>query len=194
MMRKSGLYVSRYETLGIGTPVIGDPRIKLSEAYPVNPGDESQSWKTDDIGTSANNYISDYQYADINKSNVIAPKFMLSSGLGSCNGTKVDWIHNVERCATYQEDGYPAGRWRLPTEAEIVYVYNLAHDLGLLSNPFYSTSNYWANSGRRYYNGAFVAGNGNFSSRCVYDLWYWGDEPALTGNAAEQWSGFMTSK
>lgn len=191
----AGLDVSRYETLGIGTPVIGDPRIKLSEAYPVNPGVGAQTWEIDDIGTSENNYISDYQYADINKSNVIAPKFMLSSGLGSCAGDKVDWIHNVERCATYQEDGYPAGRWRLPTEAEIVYVYNLAHDLGLLSNPFFSTSNYWANSGRRYYNGAFVdAGPGNYSSRCVYDLWYWGDEPALMGNAATQWSGFMTSK
>ncbi len=191
----SELDVTRYTALGIGTPIIGDPRITLSEKYPVNPAVDAQSWEQNDLGTEANNYIADYQYAALDKSNVIAPKFMLSSGYGSCAGTKVDWIHNVERCASYQEDGYPAGRWRLPTEAEIVFVYNLAHDLGLLSNPFYSTSNYWANSGRRYYNGSFQpAGTGNYSARCVYDLWYWGDEPALTGTAATQWSGFMTSK
>ena len=53
----AGLDVSRYETLGIGTPVIGDPRIKLSEAYPVNPGVGAQTWEIDDIGTSENNYI-----------------------------------------------------------------------------------------------------------------------------------------
>ena len=118
------------------------------------------------------------------------------AGYASCAGTKVDWIHNVERCASYQEDGYPAGRWRLPTEAEIVFVYHLAEDLELLSNPFYYQSNYWANSGRRIYQGNFqpASTGGNYSSRCVYDLWYWGDEPALTGNAATQWSGFMTTK
>ena len=191
----ASLDVSRYSALGIATPIIGDPRIRLGSKYPVNPGDAAQTWETNDLGTDANNHIADYLYADLEKSNVIAPRFMLASGYGSCAGTKVDWIHNVERCAAYQEDGYPAGRWRLPTEAEMVFVYNLAHDLSLLSNPFYSTSNYWANSGRRYYNGSFqAAGGGNYSSRCVYDLWYWGDEPALTGAAATQWSGFMTSK
>ena len=194
----AGLTTTRYEQLGIGTPVIGDPRTRLGDKYPVNPGVASQTWEQNDLGTNANNHIADYLYADVDKSNVIAPKFMLSSGYGSCAGTKVDWIHNVERCASYQEDGYPAGRWRLPTEAEIVFVYNLAHDLGLLSNPFYTSSNYWSNSGRRYYNGSFVAaGTGDFSSRCVYDLWYWGDEPALsttTSPSITQWSGFMISK
>ena len=189
------LDVTEYSRRGIDTPVIGDPRVKLSDAYPVNPGVASQTWETNDLGASGNNYIADYMYAGIDKSNVIAPKFMLSSGYGSCAGTKVDWIHNVERCASYQEDGYPAGRWRLPTEAEIIFVYHLAHDLGLVSNPFYDSSNYWANSGRRIYGGNFQpAGTGNYSSRCVYDLWYWGDDPVATGTAATQWSGFQTSK
>ena len=191
----AGLNTTRYTQLGIGEPVIGDPRVTLGGNYPVNPAVATQTWEPDDLGAPANNYIADYQYAGLDKSNVIAPKFMLASGYGGCQGGKVDWIHNVERCASYQEDGYPAGRWRLPTEAEMVFVYNLAHELGLIANPFYSTSNYWANSGRRYHDGAFeAAGTGNYSSRCVYDLWYWGDEPALTGTAATQWSGFMTSK
>ena len=187
--------ITDYTSRGIAAPVIGDPRTRLGDNYPVNPGVATQTWETQDLGAAANSYIADYLYAGLGKSNVIAPKFMLASGFGSCAGTKVDWLHNAERCASYQEDGYPAGRWRLPTEAEIVFVYHLAEDLDLISNPFYYGSNYWANSGRRIYQGNFQpAGTGNYSSRCVYDLWYWGDEPALTGNAATQWSGFMTSK
>ena len=188
--------INDYTSRGIAAPVIGDPRTRLGDKYPVNPGIAAQTWETNDLGANGNNHIADYLYADVDKSNVIAPKFMLASGYGSCQGTKVDWVHNAERCASYQEDGYPAGRWRLPTEAEIVFVYHLAKDLGLISNPFYDQSNYWANSGRNIHNGNFLAASegGNYSSRCVYDLWYWGDEPALTGNAATQWSTFMTSK
>ena len=186
-----------YTSKGVGAPVIGDPRVRLGDKYPVNPLDSDESWTSDDLGASANSYIADYLYADVAKSNVIAPKFMLASGYGSCAGTKTNWIYNVERCASYQEDGYPAGRWRLPTEAEIVFVYTLAHDLGLLSNPFYDQSHYWSNSGRNYYNRNFNEDPGNYSSRCVYDLWYWGDDPVLsttTTPTITQWSGFMTSK
>jgi hypothetical protein len=111
----------------------------------------------------------------------------------------------VERCASYQEDGYPAGRWRLPTEAEIVFVYTLAHDLNLLPNPYYESSHYWANAGRQFYNSAFnttqqgTSGQNRtgWSSRCVYDLWYWGDDPVLTNTTTPSittWSGFMTTK
>lgn len=197
----------QYTDLGMDAPVIGDPRVRLGDKYPVNPytpeGGQPAAWGSQDLGNAGNNYIADYLYADIEKANVIAPKFMLSSGDGGCNGRKAGWASNVERCASYQEDGYPAGRWRLPTEAEMVFVYTLAQELKLISNPFYSTSHYWACTGRNFYRAEFnevqgEGGNGNnavgWSSRCVYDLWYWGDEPALTGNAATQWSGFMTSK
>lgn len=199
----NGMDITRYTQLGIGTPVIGDPRITLEGNYPVNPYVSTQSWDANDINDE---HIKDYQYTDINKTNVIAPKFMLASGYGSCAGNKVDWVHSAERCAAYQEDGYPAGRWRLPTEAEILFVYTLAHDRALIANPFYSTSHYWANSARQYYNEAFntiqtgAAGSLNangWSTRCVYDLWYWGDDPVLsttTTPAINAWSGFMTTK
>lgn len=195
----------QYTDLGMDAPVIGDPRVRLGDKYPVNPytpaTGQPAAWGSQDLGDESNNYIADYLYADIEKANVIAPKFMLSSGDGGCNGRKAGWASNVERCASYQEDGYPAGRWRLPTEAEMVFVYTLANELNLISNPFYSSSHYWACTGRNFYNEEFNTvqyGTDNnrygWSSRCVYDLWYWGDEPALTGNAATQWSGFMTSK
>ncbi len=205
----SNLDISLYETLGVGVPVIGDPRIPLSSKYPVNPFSDQQVWETQDLGDASNDYIEDYKYAATEKRNVIAPKFMLSSGFAGTNNvggtqTKVDWIHNVERCASYQEDGYPAGRWRLPTEAEILFVYTLAHDRGVISNPFYDTSHYWANSGRQYYNRQFVSGTGSYSARCVYDLWYWGDEPydnngnpiteGSTASPATNWLGFKTTK
>ncbi|MBR5660205.1 MAG: hypothetical protein IKW99_01485 [Bacteroidales bacterium] len=198
----------KYTNLGMDAPVIGDPRIKLKDKYPVNTytplGGQPQSWGEQDLGNASNNYIEDYMYADPDKANVIAPKFMLASGYGGCNGNKVGWASNIERCASYQEDGYPAGRWRLPTEAEMVFVYTLANDLGLLANPFYSSSHYWASTGRNFYDEAFNTTQGGgtgagqnvngWSSRCVYDLWYWGEDPVLTGNAATQWSGFMTTK
>ena len=47
-----------------------------------------------------------------------------------------------KRCAAYQENGYPAGRWRVPTEAEIWFMANRSNagvfrrysmeDIGLL--------------------------------------------------------------
>lgn len=201
----ANLDVTKYTNLGVAAPVIGDPRITLAGNYPENPYVSGESWEVEDLGNSSNGFIADYQYADINKSNVIAPKFMLASGYGGCNGNKVDWVHNVERCASYQEDGYPAGRWRLPTEAEIVFVYTLAHDLKLLSNPYFTESHYWSNAGRQFCNSAFdttqhgTSGQNatGWSSRCVYDLWYWGDDPVLsttTSPRINQWSGFMTSK
>ncbi|MBQ6577091.1 MAG: hypothetical protein IJL91_05020 [Bacteroidales bacterium] len=163
-----------YEDQGIGVPVIGDPRKSLAEGRPhlvhTNPN-INQEWGANDLDIPTN-----YMYADIEKSNVIAPKFLIASGYGSCAGTKVNWIHNVERCATYQEDGYPAGRWRLPTEAEMMFVSTLARELGIISDPFYVESHYWSNSGRKYYQNAFSYNNGNYSSRCVYDLWYWGED------------------
>lgn len=201
----ANLDVTKYTNLGIDAPVIGDPRITLAESLPENPYVSGESWGEEDLGNADNDYIKNYRYTDINKTNVIAPKFMLASGYGGCNGNKVDWVHNVERCASYQEDGYPAGRWRLPTEAEIVFVYTLANDLGLLPNPYFTDSHYWANAGRQFYNAAFntvqhgTSGQNatGWSSRCVYDLWYWGDDPVLTATtnpSITQWSGYMTTK
>lgn len=198
----SGLDLTKYDAQGIDTPVIGDPRITLAEKLPVSTYNQGQSWGNDDFPSIP----TDYQYTDVAKSNVIAPRFLLSSGYGSCAVNKVDWIHNVQRCAAYQEDGYPAGRWRLPTEAEVLFVYTLGYNLRLIDNPFHPDSRYWANSGRFYYHSDFSSGGTtNPGSRCVYDLWYWGDQKydnnknplpdnSATNQIATQWLGFMTTK
>lgn len=208
----ANLNTGKYEDQNVGVPVIGDPTKTLAEGYPVNPQDATQVWAVNDLVDLGNGNAvinEEYRYADPSKSNVIAPKFMLSSGYGSCanNNEKQNWIYNVERCAAYQEDGYPAGRWRLPTEAEILFVYSLGAPanqggIALIDNPFYGDSHYFANSGRKCYHGGFVntdsdpsnAPAGAGSSRCVYDLWYWGDDPVSTGTDAQVWSKFQTSK
>ena len=209
----AALDITKYTAQGVGVPMIGDPTTTLAEGYPRK---NQQEWRAGDLRdiTKNNTPISeDYRYADLSKSNIIAPKFMVASGFGGCPDNKQTWIYNVERCAAYQEDGYPAGRWRLPTEAEILFVYTLGNDLGLIDNPFYTGtgtsggSHYYANSGRTYWKGNFEAfsNSGTYSTRCVYDLWYWGDEPYdnngnkipaddNTTSVATQWLGFMTSK
>ena len=76
----------------------------------------------------------------------------------------------------------------------------------MIDNPFHPDSRYWANSGRFYYHSDFSSGGTtNPGSRCVYDLWYWGDQKydnnknplpdnSATNQIATQWLGFMTTK
>ncbi|MBR1578329.1 MAG: hypothetical protein IJ653_07070 [Bacteroidales bacterium] len=168
--------------------VIGDPRVRLGDAmgsnnYYTDRYIINNQWLRTDLGTTPN-YFDNYLVADVNQDNTIAPRFMLSSGYNTNTG-KGTWKANAERCAGYQEDGYPAGRWRLPTEAEILFCSVLA-DTQLINNPFGGGSGYWAASGR-YANGSSLyspSTEESRSSRCVYDLWYWGDDAPLSNKSA----------
>ncbi len=115
----------------------------------------------------------------------IAPAFLISSRWGrpGSGGNFPQNLRQAEsRCATYQEAGYPAGRWRLPTEAEVYYVYILQQK-GLVGDLFNTSGyGYWASSGRYFGGDSGSAnfntptGNANHSVRCVYDYWYWTDK------------------
>lgn len=125
---------------------------------------------------------------------VIAPQFLISSTWGRTQGMNGRTFENSEkRCATYQEAGYPAGRWRLPTEAELCFIYGLQNK-GIIPELFKSVENnpYWASSGRGISGYDYDARNdvhvfltnpnrgdaaGKVGLRCVYDLWYWGETP-----------------
>lgn len=124
--------------------------------------------------------------------NLIAPKLLVSSRWGrtvnwgdytSTNTYAQDYETAKKRCATYQESGYPAGRWRLPTEAETIFLAQLQNNQKI--DALFSNGGYNATA-----NGTIiqVAGTGQNdihywtrheinSMRCVYDLWYWGDDP-----------------
>ena len=144
--------------------MIGDPRSKekavltglsedgngnnLAYYYPTNTGDETKT--------------------------MISPEFMVASSYGVCSGS-MEYDDAEKRCAAYQEDGYPAGRWRVPTRAEVKYIIQLS-GWSIIPVLFNNGSNYWSA------HDVVVNNNGTFNDvntdkafvRCVYDTWYWG--------------------
>ena len=119
--------------------------------------------------TGATQNLSNYLPADINVDpRMISPQFMTASSYGQCP-VYMTKAQAELRCATYQEDGYPAGRWRLPTQAEVNYAIQLK-EWEVIPELFTSGQNYWnANSDENTNGGRGVV-------RCVYDTWYWGTE------------------
>lgn len=188
-----------------GEPIeyrIGDPRVPASTHY-----SGANSWET------VTNFYK-YLYYDnstesfaawsdpgnilivsqaVNDRNIIAPSFLVSSALNANLGLTFD--NAVKRGATYQEAGFPAGRWRLPSEAEIAFIVTMQRD-GVIPNLYATEDYFWAGSGRLVFVPASsstpisfytksevdsrVGSVKNYSCRYVYDLWYWGDTPAAT--------------
>ena len=123
----------------------------------------------------------------------IAPKFRIASPWcsSSARGPGTGYYDVVRRCASYQEAGYPAGRWRLPTEAEIDFVVHLQLQ-GVIPNDVFTINDgsnttgglFWSATSavKIYYidKSAGVVGyelhkppTERYSVRCVYDEWYW---------------------
>ena len=160
--------------------IIGDPRVPFS-------GTLTNYLDTDGQTKSWNNYYSSMKMAstDPNDANIIAPSFIISSDWGRQGYGDIDFEAAQKRCATYQEAGYPAGRWRLPTEAEVVFVYKL-QQLQFIKRTFNTDNNtpYWIASDQtiRSSGGNNIevgrVNDGTLRSvRCVYDSWYWGNDP-----------------
>lgn len=123
--------------------------------------------------------------------NMISPQYMIASSYGVT--TAINKQNARRRCASYQEDGYPAGRWRLPTAAEVEYAVQLSAWkkipvlFGNVPNTGTSTTNYWSANGRVEVT-YDTNGNGTVNTyttanidntyyvRCVYDTWYWTDK------------------
>lgn len=177
-----------------GTPLtreyfIGDPRMKASERFP--------SWSLLPYLSGANTHGDWENPGDIliaftapENQNYIAPRFLVSSNCNAQSTKPTSFENAVKRAAVYQEAGYPAGRWRLPTEAEVAFIYARQKD-GCIPDKLYtntSSSGYYAASGRRVTVASSTSTvvnlestfSGNPSSRFVYDLWYWGDEQSTT--------------
>lgn len=112
----------------------------------------------------------------------LAPRFRIASAFGITPAKSVTNKDEEEitldeakkRCATYQEYGYPAGRWRLPTIGEIKFVQYLSNK-NLVPKVFQRNADYvtafgvyrFPSDGQEYPNGK----DGRI--RCVYDDWYW---------------------
>jgi hypothetical protein len=123
--------------------------------------------------------------------NFVAPEFIMASAYGHYQPSWNNMYAKTStkyRCAGYQEAGYPAGRWRIPTPAELEVIGKLCAERKIESifndGTSYMSSNgpyrYSAGDGTFTKNGGLDAATG--SVRCVYDVWYWKDKISSTYN------------
>lgn len=164
--KNNSMYVITTTVLSNGSK-LGDPRSRNS----VNVGSTSKSLPH--IDNSGNHTLTNYYpvKSDGTADDIVAPVFRIASSYGVTD--EISYENAMRRCATYQEDGYPAGRWRLPTKAEVKYINQLSTD-GVFEALFSSSSTYWCANGR-VNNGVITNGTNtkSYYARCVYDEWYW---------------------
>ena len=170
--------------------IIGDPRTDGSTAIVSN--------------LTGLNSTANYRPASQDARNIIAPIIKVASSCGKTGSLTYQYAQ--ERCAAYQENGYPAGRWCLPTMAEVKYLITLSENsiIPTLFTPDtdMTTGAYWCADGVVYplglgaviYLPTAEAESYNTKNypRCVYDVWYWGDEK--DESHLTSWGGYQTTK
>lgn len=182
------IHVTQLDAADESKYIIGDPRdptpTKLNYLTKYGTSQKGlQSYLKTREETSPNENQREYD-------RMIAPAFKIASSWGVVTTGSINYVQAQKRCASYQENGYPAGRWRIPTEGEIEFIVSLSN-MGYIPKLF--GGNYYASSKRYYeggdagttgsFGGTFGTDNGNrISVRCVYDVWYWGDEKLANPN------------
>ena len=179
-------YDEKYEYVG-GQWVLRDRKFhdygaSIKKAYRIDEGG------TD--GILKYYYPTDESEKEGSKEQFIAPAFRVASSYGKTYvGSKEEMRR---RCASYQEAGRPAGRWRLPTKSEIEYVARLSADgkIPVLFGPTAADQDYgyyWTAQGGVKVNadhsvifddegdGYGWTSHATFAARCVYDEWYWAE-------------------
>lgn len=109
---------------------------------------------------------------------VIAPKIRVASSYGVTYPVSRNYARR--RCASYQEAGRPAGRWRLPTLGELEFIVNLSRT-GKIPELFSPGDGYWSAQGyvpipkgtTTVTLSATQSNNATRAVRCVYDEWFW---------------------
>ena len=178
------MYIINTSVLDVtSTYSIGDPRettvnnLSLTGSYPSVEGPNRtlsyyyKTSRTEEMG------------------NVVAPSFRIASSYGIC-GAAFNLDNAEKRCASYQEYGYPAGRWRVPSKAELEYIITLSAK-GMIpslfnvaesgNGSFYHT----AQGIMTAHESGYVEENTSRTTgwvRCVYDEWYWGSEKITNVN------------
>lgn len=149
-------------TIAPGTLVIGDPYDKIT-------------------GLTKNDMLSN---------ELVSPRFVVASRYGTVSGGSYNYDKAVKRCAVYEEHytdergvyhSYEAGTWRLPTLAELEFMYTIQNSDQVVNYLYNTGGQYW--SARKYwcyYFGAKGTGyryettnstNSNRFVRCVHDLY-----------------------
>ena len=165
------MYVVTVSSLPEGSSyIIGDPRKDTVDN--LNYNFSSSNWLYGSSHRLTYYYPTDTDESRVN--NMIAPSFRIASSYGVTS--TMSYADAQKRCASYQEDGYPAGRWRVPTRAEIMYMVMLAKD-GKIPVLLSNSGWYWGSDKKAYCPGNFDNPRTNDSNvRCVYDEWYWTDK------------------
>ncbi len=180
------MYVIEVSVLPEGSEyILGDPRSKHPATDSNRQGLDfgNFAWAPGVEGSDSRQ-LTNYYYTqkDASVKNMIAPKIRFASSHSTVQNF-IDYNNAYNRAATYQEDGYLAGRWRVPTWAEMKFVAKLCSDekIGqLLSNMVH----YWCANGlvsATINNGKTTvelnedqnAYESMRSVRPVYDDWYW---------------------
>ncbi|MBO4768017.1 MAG: hypothetical protein J5495_00625, partial [Bacteroidales bacterium] len=137
----------------------------------------------------ASGQLTGYRPTRSDASDIVAPSFKIASFRGATiTGYATNFEQARRRCASYQENGYPAGRWRIPTEAEIKFCIYLSTNQKI---PKLFNGTYWASSGNAVQENGNVVAATSEAVRCVYDSWYWGNEPV--NEYKTTWSGWQTN-
>lgn len=197
-------YVITVSSISAGQSyVIGDPRVRTSDTDLVNAKGTSSNysaWATGYVvdenmnSVTPNRKLAYYYPTDVtmtgtDKDNpdsyltgwTIAPKFRIASSYAVVYSQELmkKYDSAKKRCASYQENGYPAGRWRMPTYAEVAFIASMSDRL-MIPRLFNDETNYWCAHGNFMPTDGEVSLDGDGSSatsiRCVYDEWYWGNK------------------
>lgn len=153
--------------------VICDPRDNNASGITGFNGDKLKNYRAARTGTG--------------DAYLIAPKFKNASSYGKT--TRVTFENAKRRCAAYQENGYPAGRWRIPTLGEIDFIVkrSAGGDIPTLFN-----GDYWVANGQYFSSDDEKASDANSDDthfvRCVYDIWYWGEKNKESALTTAKWS------
>ena len=134
--------------------VIGDPRGGRLASNNLGYGGYGNS------GNRIYTVQSNYNAASASTQNVIAPAIRIASSYGATQPIR-DFDRAEERCASYQENGYPAGRWRMPTVAEIDFLIKLSdyNHIPELFSPEYHTATGGWNGTPAYYDVYWAGGH-----------------------------------
>ncbi|WP_455674251.1 fimbrial tip adhesin FimD [Phocaeicola sp.] len=163
------MYVISISALKDANYIIADPR----STTPLSPLGFTP--KTDNNRNTLTHYYATQEGGTFES--YISPKFRICSAYGRLGSVSLTKENARNRCASYQEAGYPAGRWRVPTSAELKFIGKLCAEKKIPSL-FTSGNTYWSASkgySYNYNNGTFTETTSANYVRCVYDEWYWTD-------------------
>ena len=107
--------------------------------------------------------------------NMLSPSYRISSKFGGTEFGSITMPYAEYRCAGYQEDGFPAGRWRLPSKGEVWFIAQLSA-MKVFEFLFNEGGTYWSANGAITINKNGTVSNSDKTEallRCVYDSWYW---------------------